>query len=85
MKMKQGQLSLHHDFNPSTASIKMVQDIMEKLARPGSAVEYSHWRNCDQCRSRQVVHMLTGCDTTTRYQLNGEIVTNVEVDKLSTC
>ena len=68
LKMKddaQGELSVHHDFNPSTATTisKMVQDIEEYLlkvcsplqARPSSTEEYSHWRSCKECTGRQVV------------------------------
>lgn len=69
LKMKddvEGELSLHHDFNPSTATkiVRMVQDSgvspegMQYSTRPGSAEECSHWRNCDQRKHRQVVVLL---------------------------
>ena len=94
LKMKddvQEELSLHHDFNLSTAStiVKMVQDIKEYLLKVCSPLqdqvelkniltgeivtnvkvdkllccikeEYSHWRNCNQCKSRQVVVLYKG-------------------------
>ena len=66
LKMKddvQGELSLHHEFNPSTATtiVRMVQDIEEYLLKVCSPLQ-TEWclrifslEKCDQCCSRQVV------------------------------
>ena len=69
LKMKddvEGELSLHHDFNPSTATkiVGMVQDIEEYLLKVCSPLQ-------DQVALKNV--------------LTGEIVTNVNVDKLLCC
>ena len=66
LKMKddvKGELSLHHDFNPSSASkiVGMVQDIAEYLLKVCSPLQY-------QVALKNV--------------LTGEIVTNVNIDKL---
>ncbi|KAF3832797.1 hypothetical protein F7725_026462, partial [Dissostichus mawsoni] len=61
-----GELSLHHAFNPSTATkiVMMVQDIEEYLQKVCSPLQ-------DQVALKNV--------------LTGEIVTNVNVDKLLCC
>lgn len=69
LKMKddvEGELSLHHDFNPSTATkiVRMVQDIAEYLLKVCSTLQ-------DQVVLKNV--------------LTGEIVTNVNIDKLLCC
>ncbi len=62
----EGELSLHHDFNPSTATkiVRMVQDIEEYLLKVCSPLQ-------DQVALKNV--------------LTGEIVTNVNVDKMLCC
>ena len=62
----EGELSLHHDFNPSTASktVRMVQDIEEYLLKVCSPLQ-------DQVALKNI--------------LTGEIVTNINVDKLLCC
>lgn len=61
-----GELSLHHDFNPSTTTkiVNMVQDIEEYLLKVCSPLQ-------DQVALKNI--------------LTGEIVTNVNVDKLLCC
>ncbi len=61
-----GELSLHHNFNPTTAAtiVKMVQDIEEYLLKVCSPLQ-------DQVALKNI--------------LTGEIVTNVQVDKLLCC
>ena len=69
LKMKddvEGELSLHHNFNPSTATkiVRMAQDIEEYLLKVSNPLQ-------DQVKLKNV--------------LTGEIVTNVDVDKLLSC